>query len=255
MDHKMNFGACALAVLGLLTFGLTGCVTVTDSKGNSQTLGQFVDSFRPAGAQSGTGGQAAPTASAAAPASTNSPAAAAPVAAVTTSWAAGQEVPLDWSRSGSGYFPKTDPLLMVPADVPGTNTAYWKAESGCRVMAPYYEDVDVDTAYARAMRRWQFLTPETVAMRQANNSTFTMHKDYRHERQAGSFYRLAQDLRYAGPSQEVRKFFLDLSLSKEGPHRTRVDAVYCVRPHVDRFDMTSAGHGYIQQMVRGSVKA
>lgn len=255
MDRKMNFNAQALAVLGLLTFGLTGCVTVTDSKGNSQTLGQFVDSFRP-GAQStpqtATGGQAVPAAGASA---SSTPAAAAPAVSAGTKWAAGQEVPIDWSRSGTGYFPKTDPLLTVPADVPGTNTTYWKAESGCRVMATYYEDVDVDTAYARVMRHWQYMTPESVASRQASNPTFSLHKDFRHERQAGSYYRLAQDLRYVGPSGEVRKFFLDLTLSKEGANRTRVDPVYCVRPHVDRFDMTTAGHGYIQQMVRGSVKA
>ncbi|MEE8615041.1 MAG: hypothetical protein V3T11_07525, partial [Roseateles sp.] len=184
MDRKMNFSAQALAVLGLLTFGLTGCVTVTDSKGNSQTLGQFVDSFRP-GAQStpqtATGGQAVPAAGASA---SSTPAAAAPAVSAGTKWAAGQEVPIDWSRSGTGYFPKTDPLLMVPADVPGTNTTYWKAESGCRVMATYYEDVDVDTAYARVMRHWQYMTPESVASRQASNPTFSLHKDFRHERQA-----------------------------------------------------------------------
>jgi len=247
--------------MGAVAALLSGCVTVTDSKGNTQTLGQFVDSFRTAlqpGGQPAAGAQ--PGANGAAPGAGTSPSATAAAAVnpgvapgTAMGWKAGQRVPGVQPPWRHNY--ESDPRHMVPAGVPGKNDHTFKAADGCRILDGVTLNFDVDTAYAKAMRLWRFKTPEALAAQQARDGNNWVSHSWKHDRSPGAFYNLWGHQDVSGPNDEIRNVFLGLRLSKTGPATTLAEVTYCVSTLADLWDTTAAGHQYYQKKLVDLLKS
>jgi hypothetical protein len=101
----------------------------------------------------------------------------------------------------------------------------WPASKGCRVMPDFVLGTDVDSGYARAMRRFSFYTEDRMQrLWQLNNDI--PDGNFRHERQPGAYYHLAQSVKYPDAGTQ-RAMWLDLTLIKDGP-RNLVSAKYCL---------------------------
>lgn len=103
-------------------------------------------------------------------------------------------------------------------------------EAGCHLVNGLKKTVDVDTLYARAMRNFTFKSPDQIAIyRKTVDRTYLVDRGYKHEKQAGSYYHLAQTVRYELPSGAIRPMFLELRFTKSGAG-SDVTAEYCVDP-------------------------
>ncbi len=263
--------AARLGVAAGAVMVLSGCVTVTDSKGNSQTLGQFIDGMRtvlpfgqPANGQAAApaggaatqgaagggqgGGQGVGTDSGSVQSAVQAQAQAQAVgqgqAANSRMWREGEVVGYqapEWTSK------EDDPRVMVPAGAPGKSSSYFRAANGCRFVDPFTINVDVDMAYVKAMREWEFSTPEAMEAARQRTVHFWLSPLWRHDRTPGAYYHLSREPYVRGPQGEKRKMYLDVKLSKAGPSATLVEFIYCVRPLEGLWDTTLEGHRYYQK--------
>lgn len=118
--------------------------------------------------------------------------------------------------------------LSIPETVPGRSTAEWPEAEGCRVMDDLAVPADVDTVYARAMRRYAFATNEQMQRLQAERRDVIIHPRFKHDRQAGAFYRMAQSVEFTDSSGHKRRPWVELTLAKDGPARTIASPKYCL---------------------------
>lgn len=139
----------------------------------------------------------------------------------------------------------------LPAGVPGKSTPDWPAAKGCREMSDFPLNTDIDTGYARAMRRFSLGTWEQMQLVKQQRGVI-IDPRFKHERQAGTFYHLAQGVTYPGPSgSTTHNMFMDLMLSKDG-RRTTASVKYCVDPRVPT-EMTVEHHAHLQRYIVDSL--
>ncbi|WEF30940.1 hypothetical protein [Pseudoduganella chitinolytica] len=134
-----------------------------------------------------------------------------------------------------------------------TSTSGKKAqEAGCYFVDGLKKSVDVDTLYGRAMRTFAFKSPEQVAIHKKTiDRTYTLDNGYKHEKQAGSYYHLAQTVRYELSPGQARPIWLELQFTKNG---TGADVVaeYCVNPADSTVNNTTVRQ-QIQQKIRSAL--
>ena len=110
-----------------------------------------------------------------------------------------------------------------------TSTAISSKDEGCTVLPNRKSRIDVDTLYGRAMSLFNFKSPEQIAIyRKTVDRTYLLDQGYKHEKQSGAFYHLAQTVPYsvAGGS---RAMWLEFKFSKNGSG-SDVSAEFCVDP-------------------------
>ena len=107
-------------------------------------------------------------------------------------------------------------------------TTYSK-ESGCTVLPIHKSSVDVDTLYGRAMTRFGFKSPEQITFyRKTVDRTYLVDQGYKHEKQSGAFYHLAQTVSSGTPGKSGA-MWLDLTFAKSGSG-SDVTAEFCIDP-------------------------
>lgn len=135
----------------------------------------------------------------------------------------------------------------IPAEVPGQSTTEWPAGLGCRIMPEFNVPVDVDTGYARAMRRLNLSTAEMMQRLKQQRNDVIIDPRFRHERAPGAIYLMAQSVRYPGPDGAARHMFMNLTIAKEA-QGTVAAAKYCVDPSSPA-EMSLEGHRLAQQVI------
>ncbi len=118
-------------------------------------------------------------------------------------------------------------LGQAPVMTPVSGAA---VQANCSSVPEYAIGVDVDTAYSRAMRRFNLVTAEQM-QRLVESRGVVVDPSFKHERQPGAFYHVAQGLIYSTPSGQQRLSLMDLTLAKEG-QGTVVSLRYCFDPQV-----------------------
>lgn len=159
----------------------------------------------------------------------------------------GQTQPLDqWLESLKPANAMAQKVGSAP-EVRGTQGSASAAADGCISMPSFALGTDVDTGYARAMRRFSLATAEEMQRLRQERTGVMIDPRYRHERQAGAYYRLAQVVRYPDGAGQTQKMFLDLSLAKDGARATAA-ASYCLDSNV-----TPAQHRAVQRFITDSL--
>lgn len=123
-------------------------------------------------------------------------------------------------------------------------------ERGCNIIPSIRVPTDVDTLYARAMRNFNFKSPEQIAIyRKTVDRTYLVDQGYKHEKQAGAFYHLAQTVSYEFPSGDRSAMWLELVISKNGT-ASDISAEYCVDP-----DDPRSSSSLTQQKIQARIKS
>lgn len=135
----------------------------------------------------------------------------------------------------------------IPAEVPGQSTREWPADQGCRIMPEFNVPVDVDTGYARAMRKLNLSTAEMMQRLKQQRNDVIIDPRFRHERAPGAIYLMAQAVKYPGPDGAARHMFMNLTIAKEA-QGTVAAAKYCVDP-TSPAEMSVEGHRLAQQVI------
>lgn len=135
----------------------------------------------------------------------------------------------------------------IPAEVPGQSTHEWPASLGCRIMPEFNVPVDVDTGYARAMRKLNLSTAEMMQRLKQQRNDVIIDPRFRHERAPGAIYLIAQQVKYPAPDGTARHMFMNLTIAKEA-QGTVAAAKYCVDPSSPA-EMSLEGHRLAQQVI------
>ena len=142
--------------------------------------------------------------------------------------------------------------VAVPDSAPGTSDASWPAARGCRIVPRFTSQTDVDTLYARAMRSFNFKSPDQIAaIRKTVDRLYVVDEGYRHERQSGAYYHLAQSVNYTKPSGVQDAMWLDLEFTKNGKGAD-VSIKYCTTSRDPQVG-TVGFHQNVQKMIRESL--
>jgi hypothetical protein len=134
--------------------------------------------------------------------------------------------------------------------VPGTSNAEWPLSQGCRILPTAVLKTDVDTVYARMMKRWNFLTNEqTQLLMKQRGPMFLVETNYRHRATPGATYQMAQSVSSIPGSS--RDLWLDMTLAKDGPNATELEVKYCLTdPKQYR---SASAHLATQKLINDSV--
>ena len=99
----------------------------------------------------------------------------------------------------------------------------------CTILPNHKSKFDVDTLYGRAMSRFGFKSPEQITIyHKLISDNYSVDQRYKHEKQSGAFYHLAQTVSYTAAG-EKRAIWLELKFSKNGTG-SDVSAEFCVNP-------------------------
>ncbi|RTL26848.1 MAG: hypothetical protein EKK47_20180 [Burkholderiales bacterium] len=143
-------------------------------------------------------------------------------------------------------------VVSVPDGAPGTSNAAWPAARGCRMMTDFTTHADVDTLYARAMKSFNFKSPDQIAViRKTVDRLYVVDDGYKHEKQAGAYYHLAQSVNYVRASGMSDAMWLDLEFSKNGAGAD-VSAKYCTTSRDPQVGTVSF-HQSVQKLIRDSL--
>lgn len=139
----------------------------------------------------------------------------------------------------------------IAAASTGAGLSAWRSSPHCRMMK-FPTPLDVDTAYARVMRTFNFQTEQEV---QNIEKSYTMTRRdpiYKHTANRGSFYRMEQLVKIQNQGSGQRRLHLAMTLAKEGKG-TSVDAGYCTDP--ENADGTLPPyHDHVQKTIRAVFK-
>jgi hypothetical protein len=86
--------------------------------------------------------------------------------------------------------------------------------------------MDIDTAYAKAMRAFGFRTTEERKRAAEQNSIGMVDQNFRHTAQPGAMYRMT-DYNTVVISERQFRTWASMELWREGPQQTTVKASYC----------------------------
>ena len=140
------------------------------------------------------------------------------------------------------FYPSLNGLLKIDTDIaapyhirPGNiypnkiSATTFPKESGCTVLPIHKSSIDVDTLYGRAMARFGFKSLEQITFyRKMVDRTYLVDQGYKHEKQSGAFYHLAQTVS-SGISGKSGAMWLELTFSKNGSG-SDVTAEFCIDP-------------------------
>lgn len=119
-----------------------------------------------------------------------------------------------------------DHPIVVPVGAQCTFTPTYRADQNCCVMKPYSLELDVDTAFKRAMREYEFgerLRPWEVEA----EAYPEVNKGHQYLTRPGSEYQLKGIVVPNSDILPFRGLWLGLVISKTGPNRSEVSPVYC----------------------------
>lgn len=102
-------------------------------------------------------------------------------------------------------------------------------DKGCTELPYLKSELDVDTLYGRAMTRFSFKSPEQIAIyRKTIDKSYMVDQGYKHEKQPGAFYHLAQTVGSAASGRPTA-MWLEFKFAKNGTG-SNVTAEFCVDP-------------------------
>lgn len=107
----------------------------------------------------------------------------------------------------------------------GTTARFDSQEPVCKT-SKIISSSDVDTAYARAMRSYQFRTWEQ--RKKDAERLGAIDSGFKHDATPGAYYHLADYVTIIGTSGQQYISFMNLELAREGATKTAVSAKYCV---------------------------
>jgi hypothetical protein len=140
----------------------------------------------------------------------------------------------------------------------GTQASYTTAksvpgENGCRTLGGIKSAADVDTLYARAMRSFDFKSMEQMKLiTEKLDRLQWIEEGYKHDKQAGAYYHLAQTVSYVFPSGRHDAIWLDLELSKRYTGAD-ISGKYCVFQNNPDFN-SAALHQNIQAYIKNALQ-
>jgi hypothetical protein len=142
---------------------------------------------------------------------------------------------------------------MANSTILTPRTSAGAKEEGCTILPVRRSGFDVDTLYGRAMARFKFKSPEQIQLhRKLVDQTYFVDQGYKHEKQGGAFYHLAQTVA-SGVQGNSQTIWLELTFAKHGTG-SDVTAEYCVDPKDPKASSASARQGIaarIEQMIGG----
>lgn len=149
------------------------------------------------------------------------------------------------------FGPLADSLLGKDRQAAAPATAQPSPTQTCKAVA-FQTHLDVDTAYARAMRRFKFETLEQKKQKMRDGLTM-MDSGFKHDARPGAFYNMA-DLVYVQDGQGgLHSVWMEMELGKDGPARTSVSTRYCVYSADPRF-ADQAFYAYVDKSIHDSMK-
>ena len=143
----------------------------------------------------------------------------------------------------------TDPGVLAVSSM--SPPRVWPTSPHCRPNS-FTVPTDVDTAYARAMRKFTFRTNDEVREMEKRTAVYRTDPIYKHTARPGSFYRMEQLVQYGGENGETRTLHLSMTLSKE-KNGTFVEANYCTNPR-NAEEATASYHAFVNKTLRDTFK-
>ena len=141
--------------------------------------------------------------------------------------------------------------VSVPSAAQCTFTQEYRESQNCCVMKPFRSAMDVDTAYARAVREYGFSAQPQIYELEGEAYPDIYH-GHRHEVQPGEVYRLRGIVVPDSSAPLFRGVWLALALRKAESGTTDVEPVYCevgARAMEDQM----AWHKAVQKSVRSTL--
>ncbi len=151
--------------------------------------------------------------------------------------------------SGQAQDDITDPGVLAVSSM--NPPRIWPTSPHCRPNS-FTVSTDVDTAYARVMRKFTFRTTEEVREMEKRTTVYRTDPIYKHTAKPGSFYRMEQLVQYGGENGETKTLHLSMTLSKE-KKGTFVEANYCTNPR-NAQEATAAYHAFVNKTIRNTFK-
>jgi hypothetical protein len=116
--------------------------------------------------------------------------------------------------------------ISVPKDAECSVTPSYRENQNCCVMQPYRTPTDVDTAYARVVREYDFRPAKNI-VESALEASLDIFHGHRHEGQTGERYQLWGVVFPRSDARLGRGVWLGLKLDAAGSKSTDVQPVYC----------------------------
>jgi hypothetical protein len=121
--------------------------------------------------------------------------------------------------------PRARPIV-VPVEAQCTFTPTYRADQNCCVLKPYTVGLDVDEAYRRVMREYQF--GEQLRPWEGEAEAYPeINKGHQYLTRPGSEYQLKGIVIPNSEPLLFRGLWVGLVISKAGPNRSDVSPIYC----------------------------
>lgn len=148
---------------------------------------------------------------------------------------------------------KTNPAAVNQSvkKAPAMNAAGWPITPNCRALT-FTAPLDVDTAYARAMRKFSFATNEQMQRTVDQSRALMIDPSFKYIVNQGAFYHMDQTIHYPSPTGDDRRLQIGMKLTKEGSG-TDVDINYCTNERHAGEDQPSY-HDYVTSMLKSTFK-
>jgi hypothetical protein len=141
--------------------------------------------------------------------------------------------------------------LSVPKEASCSFTPTYRENQNCCVMRPYRTIIDVDAAYARAVREYDF-RPEQNIVESALAASPDIFHGHRHDVRAGERYQLWGIVFPRSDVQLGRGVWMGLQLEAAGSKSTDVQPVYC-ELGARAMEDERTWHGAVQQSIRSTL--
>ena len=141
--------------------------------------------------------------------------------------------------------------VSVPRVAQCTFTQKYRESQNCCVINPYRSEIDVDTAYARAVREYGFSAKPQIYELESEAYP-DIHHGHRHEVQPGEAYQLQGIVVPDSSTKLFRGVWLSLALRRAESGTTDVESVYCevgARAMEDQL----AWHSAVQRSIKATI--
>lgn len=135
------------------------------------------------------------------------------------------------------------PVVSVSAQC-SHNPGYQRSDNCC-ILPSYVSSLDVDTAFARAMREYRFPT-------KIEGKARSPERIYRYQSVKGQYHSAANEVVPHGDRSLSQGMWLFLTLERETDSTSSVSAAYCEIPS-RRAESPAAWHTAVQQSIRTTV--
>ena len=141
--------------------------------------------------------------------------------------------------------------ISVPAEAQCDFTPTYRENQNCCVMQPYRSAMDVDTAYARAVREYGFSREPRPYELEAEAYPEISH-GHGHDVQKGERYQLWGIVVPRSDVRLGRGVWVGLTLQAAGPHSTDVKPIYC-EPFSRAMEHQRTWHKAVQWTIRDTL--